>query len=150
MQGADRDAVLELLCRFLRGDEVGAHADAYGGTADAAAVLRALELFEDNPAIGFVWVALDGEAIVGVITVCFTISSNLGSLVAKIVDFVVAEHARGKGVGRMLLHSLIAELSPSGVGRIDLGVHDSNVGARRFYERVGFRQNYELGLSLLL
>ena len=45
---------------------------------------------------------------------------------------------RGKGVGRRLLDSTIAQAREAGISRIELEVFSSNVGAIALYERAGF------------
>ena len=49
----------------------------------------------------------------------------------------VREHARGQGVGQMLIGALIAEATSRGL-RLCLNVRDTNP-ARRLYERMGFK-----------
>jgi GNAT superfamily N-acetyltransferase len=58
-----------------------------------------------------------------------------GVLYAKEI-FVPAE-MRGRGIGQALLAFLKAEAIRRGLGRIDLTTDPGNVGAQRFYERLG-------------
>jgi GNAT superfamily N-acetyltransferase len=58
-----------------------------------------------------------------------------GVLYAKEI-FVRAE-ARGQGAGAALLAFLKAEAQRRGIGRIDLTTDPANIGAQRFYERLG-------------
>lgn len=51
----------------------------------------------------------------------------------------VAPSARGKGVGRALVNAVGDWSARWGAGRIVLWVFGANVGAQRFYERLGFR-----------
>lgn len=150
MAAADLSESAALLIAFLNSDIVGAHRDAYGGEADASAVDRALSLFLKEPALGFVWIARNDEALVGLAVVCLTVSTNIGGIVAKLPDVVVTPRERGRGIGALLMNSLRDELRRSNVRRIDLGVHDDNVDARRFYERLGFVANHEIGMSWVL
>lgn len=50
----------------------------------------------------------------------------------------VAEHARGRGIGRALLAELLAEAGRRGVREIFLEVRADNPVARSLYESVGF------------
>ncbi len=52
----------------------------------------------------------------------------------------VAEAARGRGVGTLLLAAVEAEARRSGTRRIRLDVIDTNPRARALYERQGFRR----------
>lgn len=150
MEAVDLAETSVLLTSFINSDVVGAHRDVYGGDADASAVDRALALFLEHPNMGFVWIAREGSALVGLAVVCLAVSTNIGGLVAKLPDVVVAASQRGRGIGALLMTSLADELRAAKVRRIDLGVHDDNSGARRFYERLGFAANHEIGMSLVL
>jgi ribosomal-protein-alanine N-acetyltransferase len=46
---------------------------------------------------------------------------------------------RGHGLGSALMHHVLAEARRLGAHRATLEVRDSNAGARRLYERIGFR-----------
>lgn len=50
----------------------------------------------------------------------------------------VDEQARGQGVGRMLLESIIAYAAEQGYKKVQLGVIDTNPRAKALYEKVGF------------
>ena len=82
-----------------------------------------------------VWVALDGESLVGL-----AIVSIQSERVATFDDMVVVQGGRSKGYGeqfyRALLVGLKAELPALEVGMCESGLH--NEGAHRFIERLGF------------
>jgi ribosomal protein S18 acetylase RimI-like enzyme len=150
MKPEDRVAAAALLASLIQGDGIAEHSAAYGGAGDDAAIERAFKLFLDRPDLGFIWLTLRESKPVALVTVCFVVSTNLGGLVAKIPDFVVSTDARRQGIGRLTMASLVEELRPLGVGRIDLGVHDNNSKARAFYDSLGFISNHEVGMSLVL
>ncbi len=50
------------------------------------------------------------------------------------------ERARGKGLGRVLIERLLAELRDRGVKGVHLGVDAANANAIGFYEHLGFRE----------
>ncbi len=54
-------------------------------------------------------------------------------------DVVVAEHARGTGLGTRLLEAAAAWLEERGAPRIMLWTAERNPAARRLFERLGFR-----------
>ena len=51
----------------------------------------------------------------------------------------VAEHARGRGVGRMLLQSMIAGADASGIWTIQTGIFPENVASVQLHLQCGFR-----------
>lgn len=56
-----------------------------------------------------------------------------------LIDLVVLPEARGAGAGEALIHAVEEEARAFGAGAVDLLVVADNEGARRFYERHGYR-----------
>jgi ribosomal protein S18 acetylase RimI-like enzyme len=52
---------------------------------------------------------------------------------------LLPEH-QGSGWGRMLIGHFLAGLHAAGVPAVHLGMSSTNVGARAFYDRLGFRE----------
>ena len=63
---------------------------------------------------------------------------------AQLEELYVRPEVRGQGIGTRLLTDLVALVRRRGGGEIDINVDESDVDARRFYERHGFT-NRELG-----
>jgi GNAT superfamily N-acetyltransferase len=120
------------------------------GDGGPQALHRAMELFVAQPELGFVWMAREGDAVVGCCVVCFAISTSRGSLVAKLDDVNVRPGLEGRGIGSAMMAALKEELRRIGVTRIDTATHFDNPGARRFYERHGFLSLREERMSCLL
>ncbi|HEV7992587.1 MAG TPA: ribosomal protein S18-alanine N-acetyltransferase [Gemmatimonadaceae bacterium] len=57
---------------------------------------------------------------------------------AEIADLAVAPSARRRGIGRLLLDRVVADLASRGVMEVFLEVRDSNSAARTLYETRGF------------
>jgi phosphinothricin acetyltransferase len=51
----------------------------------------------------------------------------------------VAEHARGRGVGRELMDALVASADAAGIWTIQTSVFPENAASVALHERVGFR-----------
>ena len=154
MTAATRADARALLGGFLRDDEhYRASASAYGD-GGIEALDRALALFLERPALGFVWLARAEQEsrreFVGACVVCRAISTSRGSLVAKLDDVVIRDGWQGRGVGSMMLASLAARLRAEGATRIDTACHRDNKGAWRFYERLGFRSLDEERIAWLI
>ena len=58
---------------------------------------------------------------------------------AELESLAVLSEVRGRGIGTALMAAVYRELRELGVGELEIGVLVTNDGARRFYEREGFR-----------
>jgi ribosomal protein S18 acetylase RimI-like enzyme len=61
--------------------------------------------------------------------------------VGHITSIHVLPHLRGQGHGRALLDQALAEFRRRGFAEVTLWVLEGNASARRFYERLGFRED---------
>jgi ribosomal protein S18 acetylase RimI-like enzyme len=77
-------------------------------------------------------------AVVGYIRLGFPTPLDCNSHVRQIQGLVVAEEARGAGVGRALLRAVQDEARGQGARRITLRVLGHNTPARKLYESEGF------------
>lgn len=64
---------------------------------------------------------------------------DLGDVRGDVDSLVIAEAARGRGVGSALLNACRAELQSRGVRYWSIGVVEANIEAVKLYERHGFR-----------
>jgi GNAT superfamily N-acetyltransferase len=67
----------------------------------------------------------------------------------RIVDLAVVAARRGQGIGSALLADLVSAADAQGLG-LSIHVEMFNDGARRLYERFGFRLAEDKGVYLLL
>ena len=75
-----------------------------------------------------VWLAVDGDRIVGVATRC-------GDWVHQLY---VAKDRTGRGIGQRLLDAMLAEAAADSIPTVNLWTFQRNARARRFYERNAF------------
>ncbi|MFI8228068.1 GNAT family N-acetyltransferase [Streptomyces sp. NPDC085900] len=80
---------------------------------------------------------LDGT-VVGYVRLAYPTPLVCNSHVRQIQGLVVAEEARGAGVGRALLRAVREEARRQGARRLTLRVLGHNAPARRLYETEGF------------
>ncbi len=80
------------------------------------------------------WVAETGGRVVGYAAVWMVADQ------AELGDLAVEESARGLGIGRLLLRTVLREMPALGVRDLFLEVRVSNTVARRLYERHGFEE----------
>jgi GNAT superfamily N-acetyltransferase len=117
---------------------------------DAERQGRALGLILDSPDSGRVYCADQGGAVVGMVTILFTISTAEGGRAAWLEDMVVRPDRRGRGIGlRLLLHAM-HEAKATGCKRITLLTDATNRGAFQFYSRAGFVRSGMIPLRLSL
>ena len=83
-------------------------------------------------------VADDGERVLGY--ACFG-ATPMTEATYDLYWLVVAENARGRGVGGALVAAVDAELKQRGarIVRVETSSLEGQGGARRFYEKTGFR-----------
>jgi GNAT superfamily N-acetyltransferase len=138
MTAGDVSDAFELLSAFLTEDEHYLASSRAYGDRGVQGLNDALDLFLEQPELGFVWMAYDESGLAGICVVCYAISTSMGAVVAKLDDVSVEETRRGKGIGTALVDQLKQQLRKESVMRIDVGVHLENPEARKFYERLGF------------
>ncbi|WP_211266596.1 GNAT family N-acetyltransferase [Halotalea alkalilenta] len=105
---------------------------------DPAAQLRGLEMIIDAPAFGRILVAKQGDEVLGMVGLLFTLSTALGAKVAMLEDMVVTPAARGEGIGGRLLEAAVALAEREGCRRVTLLTDGDNLSAQRFYASHGF------------
>jgi GNAT superfamily N-acetyltransferase len=104
-------------------------------TAALAPVLHAM--LDDTTRA--VWMAEDEAQIVGLLTTTTRPQLRLAGLEMTIEELVVREHARGQGVGRVLLDHANREAARLGVLRVQLTTNRTrDVYLRGFYPKNGF------------
>lgn len=138
MTAADVTDAFEMLRAFLSEDEHYLASSAAYGDRGFQGLNNALDLFLEQPELGFVWMAFDEDVAAGICVICYAISTSMASVVVKLDDVSVKPDRRGRGVGTALLEQLKEQLRKDSVKRIDVAVHMENPEARRFYERLGF------------
>jgi len=109
-----------------------------GGTPLPPGVRERLpSLLQDHPTT-VILLAMHGAHTVG-IAVCFVgLSTFRARPVLNIHDLAVIPERRGQGIGHRLLQAAEREAARLGCCKITLEVQNSNLHARRIYERFGF------------
>jgi ribosomal protein S18 acetylase RimI-like enzyme len=108
-----------------------------GFPLDHAEAAASFESLLASPALGDVWLALEGDRPVGhaVLTVRFTMEH--GGLSGYVDDLYVVPAARCQGVGRRLLTALFAEGRARGCRSMQVEVAGDNAPALALYGRFG-------------
>jgi len=117
---------------------------------DAAKQERALRLILEDAAIGRIYVAREGECVLGMVNIMRTVSTAEGGPAGHLEDFVVRPELRGKGLGARLLAHAIERARADGLLRLVLLTDGDNTDAQRLYERAGFVRSGMLPMRLRL
>jgi len=96
--------------------------------------------------LGEIWVAEEHAHLNAYLVLVYVLSLEHQGLMAEVDEFFVLPQARGRGVGGELLAAAEEALRQRGCVRLQLQLALSNVAARRFYTRHGYRgrAGYEL------
>jgi len=138
MKAVDVPDAFQMLRAFLGEDEHYLASSSAYGDRGVVGLNDALDLFLEQPDLGFVWLAYDEKGLAGCCVICYAISTSMGAVVVKLDDVSVHPDRRGQGVGTAMLEQLKEQLRKESVARIDVAVHMQNPEARRFYEKFGF------------
>ncbi len=111
---------------------------------------RALRLIVENPGTGAIFIARNGGAPVGMVSLLFTVSTAEGGPACWLEDMVLHPDWRGGGLGTRLLQYAIDWARARGFTRISLLTDQTNEGAIRFYRRQGFVESAMTVLRLPL
>jgi ribosomal protein S18 acetylase RimI-like enzyme len=86
-------------------------------------------------------VAVDGDAVVGFISIHFIPQIGLAGAFARISYLCVHEEARGRGIGGRLMSYCERLARQRGCDRIEVHSHSRRTGAHAFYDRYGFQES---------
>jgi GNAT superfamily N-acetyltransferase len=111
---------------------------------------RALREIIARPGNGRILTLREGDAIVAMVSLLFTISTARGGKAALLEDMVVHPTRRADGLGGELLQAATALAREEGCLRITLLTDRANDGAIRFYQRHGFLLSEMIPLRKML
>lgn len=97
-------------------------------------------LFGDPP-LAYAVLAWDAEALVGLATYSFLWPAAGLTRSLYLKELYVAEAARGRGVGKLLMDRLIEIATKNSCSRIEWTTDRGNRQAQRFYDKLGVAQN---------
>lgn len=91
------------------------------------------------PGLGDIRVARQGDRVLGMVVVLYSVSTALGGPVAVLEDLVVHPESRRQGIGCALLSDALARVCDKGCLRVSLLTDSDNQRAQSLYARFGFR-----------
>jgi GNAT superfamily N-acetyltransferase len=111
---------------------------------------RGLRLIIESAHVGCIFVAHEGNDVVGMVSLLFTISTAEGGPVCWLEDMVVRPDRRGNGLGSRLLRHAVDYARAGGFSRITLLTDRINSRAIRFYAWHDFVESDMTALRLSL
>ena len=108
---------------------------------DPAKQERALRLLLTQPEQGRIFCAREGNQVLGMVSLLFTISTAEGGRSAWLEDMVVHPGHRQQGHGQQLIQHALHAAQTLGCTRVTLLTDGINTAAMRFYERAGFTRS---------
>ena len=105
---------------------------------DPAKQERALRMILTQPEMGRIFCAREGDQVLGMVSLLFTISTAEGGRAAWLEDMVIHPAQRNSGLGRQLIEAALTAAKTLGCSRVTLLTDGINTSAMRFYERAGF------------
>lgn len=117
---------------------------------DASKQSSGLRQIIQDPEIGRILVLREGDEVIGMVNLLFTISTACGGKVALLEDMIVHPARRGDGLGGKLLEAAIELARQEGCLRITLLTDRANDAAIRFYQLHGFGASEMMPLRLAL
>lgn len=125
----DADVLLPMVEAFHRHE---------GIVLDAAARRTAVAaLFGENP-FGRIWLAFDGELVVGYVAVCFGYTIEFGGRDAFLDELYIKDEYRGRGLGKAVLEAAALGAAKHEVKVLHLEVASKNLRAQQLYASSGF------------
>lgn len=109
-------------------------------TIDFDRQVLGLQLLLQSPD-AMILVAEISTRVVGMISMQSLISTAMGERVGLLEDMIITSAFRRKGVGRLLLESIIEESKRLGYTRLALGADRRNESAIAFYQKFGFEMS---------
>ena len=111
---------------------------------------RGLRLILDSPEVGRIYCATQSDAVIGMVTILFTVSTAEGSRAAWLEDMIVHPDCRGHGIGRRLLRHALDQARMAGCTRIALLTDADNRRAMTLYGNAGFERSAMVPFRLKL
>jgi GNAT superfamily N-acetyltransferase len=113
------------------------------------AVIRSYEAMLRTPELYSNLLAVENDRVVGLVSIVLYRTFLHAGGTALINELVIAEDARGRGIGGKLIEAAISAARKQGMDEVEVGTEKDNAAARDFYGNAGFDREYVLlGMEL--
>ena len=107
-----------------------------------------LQLLLNEPFVGKLWLIEHASNTVGYVVLAFGFSFQFGGKDGLIDELFIKEEFRGQGLGSKAIKLVIQESRALNLYAIHLEVEDHNEIARSVYNKLGFRDNGRILMSI--
>lgn len=118
-------------------------------SADPAKQEKGLREIIGNENNGRVFVLVQGDEVLGMVSILFSISTALGGRVAVLEDMFIRSDHRWAGNGSLLLKAAISWCASNGILRLTLLTDHNNTPAAAFYKKHGFTKSAMIPLRMV-
>jgi GNAT superfamily N-acetyltransferase len=109
-----------------------------------------LQSIIEDASIGKIFVLKEDDAIIGMVSLLWSISTALGGKVAFLEDMIVNPLYRGRGGGTLLMKYATTYAQKCECKRITLLTDSDNHVAHQFYQQLGFKKSLMQPMRLIL
>ena len=100
--------------------------------------------------LGTILVLEENGEVIGSVNLQPIFSTAIGEPAILLEDYILVEHARGKGYGSYFMTQIKAYCQQNGYKRITLLTDEDNAGAQRFYEKNGYHHTHSILMKTML
>ncbi len=119
-------------------------------TPDPALQERGLQLILEQPGRGRIFIVRNGDRIIGMVNLLFTISTARGGFVILLEDVVIHPDHRGQGYGTMLLDYVVEFAKAKEFKRITLLTDRISAESQEFFRKRGFEYSNMIPMRLII
>lgn len=135
---ADAPKLLELVRAYYAHD---------GIPFDQPSIRSGLNVLLQDSSLGRAFLVQDGEQDAGYLIVAFGFDLEFGGRQATVTEVFIEDRHRGQGLGTRIFTQLEVICRSLGIGALELQVEKDNLGARAFYQKLGFQAHERIPLS---
>ena len=117
---------------------------------DRTAQTKGIRLILEDPSRGRIFVLRNGDRIIGMANLLFTISTAVGGFVILMEDVVVHPDHRGQGYGSRLVEHVVEFAKQKSFRRITILTDKLSANSQGFFKKQGFEFSHLIPMRRLI